>query len=255
MKKFKFIIDGIKYEVSVDEIEQNVASIEVNGTPFTVEIEREQKVLPTAPLRPIKQAASAPQSATCATEPTKSDSFIVKSPLPGSVMKVLVTVGQSVKRGDVLLTMESMKMENNILAEKDGVIKALFVEPGKNVLQDDKLVEMESSETVVAPAPKPAASTAPKAETPKAEAPKAEAPKAAPTPVAGGFKVRAPLPGSVLKVVVTEGQSVKRGDVLLTLELMKMENSILAEKDGVVRGISVEVGKNVQQDDVLLVLE
>ena len=43
MKKFKFIIDGIKYEVSVDEIEQNVASIEVNGTPFTVEIEREQK--------------------------------------------------------------------------------------------------------------------------------------------------------------------------------------------------------------------
>ncbi|HOO23547.1 MAG: biotin/lipoyl-binding protein [Bacteroidota bacterium] len=250
MKKFKFIIDGIKYEVSVDEIEQNVASIEVNGTPFTVEIEREQKVLPTAPLRPIKQAASAPQSATCATEPTKSDSFIVKSPLPGSVMKVLVTVGQSVKRGDVLLTMESMKMENNILAEKDGVIKALFVEPGKNVLQDDKLVEMESSETVVAPAPKPAASTAPKAETPKAEAP-----KAAPTPVAGGFKVRAPLPGSVLKVVVTEGQSVKRGDVLLTLESMKMENSILAEKDGVVRGISVEVGKNVQQDDVLLVLE
>ena len=165
-------------------------------------------------------------------------------------MKVLVTVGQSVKRGDVLLTMESMKMENNILAEKDGVIKALFVEPGKNVLQDDKLVEMESSETVVAPAPKPAASTAPKAETPKAEAP-----KAAPTPVAGGFKVRAPLPGSVLKVVVTEGQSVKRGDVLLTLESMKMENSILAEKDGVVRGISVEVGKNVQQDDVLLVLE
>ncbi|HPD27308.1 MAG TPA: biotin/lipoyl-binding protein [Paludibacteraceae bacterium] len=250
MKKFKFIIDGIKYEVSVDEIEQNVASIEVNGTPFTVEIEREQKVLPTAPLRPIKQAASAPQSATCATEPTKSDSFIVKSPLPGSVMKVLVTVGQSVKRGDVLLTMESMKMENNILAEKDGVIKALFVEPGKNVLQDDKLVEMESSETVVAPAPKPAASTAPKAETPKAEAP-----KAAPTPVAGGFKVRAPLPGSVLKVLVTEGQSVKRGDVLLTLESMKMENSILAEKDGVVRGISVEVGKNVQQDDVLLVLE
>lgn len=250
MKKFKFIIDGIKYEVSVDEIEQNVASIEVNGTPFTVEIEREQKVLPTAPLRPIKQAASAPQSATCATEPTKSDSFIVKSPLLGSVMKVLVTVGQSVKRGDVLLTMESMKMENNILAEKDGVIKALFVEPGKNVLQDDKLVEMESSETVVAPAPKPAASTAPKAETPKAEAP-----KAAPTPVAGGFKVRAPLPGSVLKVLVTEGQSVKRGDVLLTLESMKMENSILAEKDGVVRGISVEVGKNVQQDDVLLVLE
>lgn len=250
MKKFKFIIDGIKYEVSVDEIEQNVASIEVNGTPFTVEIEREQKVLPTAPLRPIKQAASAPQSATCATEPTKSDSFIVKSPLPGSVMKVLVTVGQSVKRGDVLLTMESMKMENNILAEKDGVIKALFVEPGKNVLQDDKLVEMESSETVVAPAPKPAASTAPKAETPKAEAL-----KAAPTPVAGGFKVRAPLPGSVLKVLVTEGQSVKRGDVLLTLESMKMENSILAEKDGVVRGISVEVGKNVQQDDVLLVLE
>ena len=246
MKKFKFIIDGSKYEVSVNEIENNVAEVEVNGTPFTVEIEREQKSVVTP--RPIFKHTTTP---TVNSSTTTASTIIVKSPLPGSIMKVLVAVGDNVKRGDILLTMESMKMENNILAEVDGVVKAIAIEPGKNVLQDDKLVELEantsSNSTQVE---KPAA--APKVETPK------PAPVAAPTtpkPVAGGFKVKSPLPGSVLKVVVTEGQAVKRGDVLLTLESMKMENNILAEKDGIVKSITIAAGQSVMQDDLLLIMD
>ena len=125
MKKFKFIIDGSKYEVSVNEIENNVAEIEVNGTPFTVEIEREQKTAVTA--RPTLKPTTAPT----ASHSTAASTMVVKSPLPGSIMKILVAVGDSVKRGDVLLTMESMKMENNILAEADGVIKSVAVEPDR----------------------------------------------------------------------------------------------------------------------------
>jgi len=244
MKKFKFIIDGSKYEVSVNEIENNVVEIEVNGTPFTVEIEKEQKTAVT----PIRSSV---KHATASVSSTPASALVIKSPLPGSIMKVLVTAGQTVKRGDVLLTMESMKMENNILSECDGVIKTVSVEPGKNVLQDDKLIEMECITTT---ASTPIAKPAPAA---KVEAPKSasvETPNA-PKPVVGGFKVKSPLPGSVINIVAKEGQSVKRGDVLLTLESMKMENSILAEKDGVVKSIAVAAGQSVMQDDLLLIME
>ena len=247
MKKFKFIIDGSKYEVSVNEIENNVAEVEVNGTPFTVEIEREQKTAVTA--RPTLKPTTAPT----ASHRTAASTMVVKSPLPGSIMKVLVAVGDSVKRGDVLLTMESMKMENNILAEADGVIKSVAVEPGRNVLQDDKLVELETkASSHSTPAEKPAPAPAPKVETPK---PAPAAAPSAPKPVVAGFKIKSPLPGSVLKVVVAEGQAVKRGDVLLTLESMKMENNILAEKDGVVKSIAVAAGQSVMQDDLLLIMD
>ncbi|MBQ7945622.1 MAG: biotin/lipoyl-binding protein [Bacteroidales bacterium] len=146
-----------------------------------------------------------------------------------------------------------MKMENNIMAEADGVVKAIYVETGKNVMQDDKLVDLETVATaapMAAPAPKPAAAPAP--------APKAEAPKAAPAPKAdvpaGGKKVTSPLPGSVIKVLVSEGQAVKKGDTLLTLESMKMENAIMAECDGTVSKIVVSAGQTVMQEDLLLIL-
>ena len=88
----------------------------------------------------------------------------------------------------------------------------------------------------------------------KAEAPKAEAPKAAVDVPAGGYKVTSPLPGSVIKVLVSEGQNVKKGDTLLTLESMKMENAIMADRDGVVSKIAVTAGQNVMQEDLLVVL-
>ena len=117
----------------------------------------------------------------------------------------------------------------------------------------DKLLEIETAATA-APA---AAAPAPKAEAPKAAtAPKAEAPKPAAAPVApaAGVKVVSPLPGSVIKVMVTEGQAVKKGETLLTLESMKMENAVMAEQDGVVKQIAVSAGQNVMQDDLLIVL-
>lgn len=243
MKKFKFVIDGHKYEVSVNEIENNVAELEVNGTPFTVEIEKEEKVT----TRPVAKPAAA-TSAPAAAPATGSVKFIA-SPLPGSIVRVLVEAGQSVKKGDVLLTMESMKMENNISAEADGVVKSILVTPGQNVMQDDKLIEFAVAVAAqpAAPAPKPQPAPQPQPAAPAPAAPKPAAP-------AGGYKVVSPLPGSVVKVAVAVGADVKKGDVLLTLESMKMENNILAEKDGKVTAIMVSAGQSVMQDDVLVVL-
>lgn len=234
MKNFKFKIEGVDYEVSVNELEGNNAEVVVNGKSFNVELENEQ---PTA-VAPVARVASA--AAPVAGKKVASN---IKSPLPGSIIKVLVTNGQAVKRGDVLLTMESMKMENNVCAEADGTVKNVLVKQGQNVMQDDVLIEFEGTavaEAPAAPAPKPAATK--------------PAPAAAPAkPAAGGAtSVKAPLPGSIIKVLVSEGQAVKRGDVLLTMESMKMENNILAEKDGVVGKIYVQAGKSVMQDDALL---
>lgn len=131
------------------------------------------------------------------------------------------------------------------------------IEAGKtNVTVNGKVYTVETeTPKVEAPAPKPAPAPAPKpAAAPAAPAaPKAEAPKPA-APAAGGVQVKSPLPGSVIKVLVSEGQAVKRGDTLLTLESMKMENAIMAETDGTVKQIAVTPGQNVMQDDLLIVL-
>ena len=129
------------------------------------------------------------------------------------------------------------------------------IEAGKtNVTVNGKVYTVET-EAPAAPAPKPVAKPAPVAPKPAAApaaAPKAEAkPAAAP---AAGVQVKSPLPGSVVKVLVSEGQAVKKGDTLLTLESMKMENAIMAEQDGTVKQIAVSAGQNVMQDDLLIVL-
>ena len=241
MREFKFTIDGKQINAAVNKLEDNFAEVTINGKTYKVELEKEEAPAAAAVRRPAAAAASA------AAAP--AGLMTVKSPLPGSIVKVLVKAGQAVKKGDVLLTMESMKMENNVTAEADGTVKAIYVEPGKNVMQDDKLLDLETAAAAAAPAP------APKAEAPKApEAPKAApAPKAADVP-AGGYKVTSPLPGSIIKVLVSEGQDVKKGDTLLTLESMKMENAVMADRDGKVTKIAVTAGQNVMQEDLLLIL-
>ncbi len=71
---------------------------------------------------------------------------------------------------------------------------------------------------------------------------------------AGGYQVQAPLPGSIFKMLVKEGDEVKKGDVLLIMEAMKMENNVMSEKEGTVKSIRVKVGDNVLQNDVLIEL-
>lgn len=95
---------------------------------------------------------------------------------------------------------------------------------------------------------------------PVAAAPKAApvaAPKAAPAAPAGaqgGVKVNAPMPGKILAVKASVGQAVKKGDVLLILEAMKMENEVVAPQDGTVASINVAEGAMVESGDVLATL-
>ncbi len=98
---------------------------------------------------------------------------------------------------------------------------------------------------VAAPVAAPAAASAPAA---------APAPKAAPAGNAGAIAVKAPMPGTIMKVNVTVGQAVKKGDVLCVLEAMKMENDISAPQDGTVASVNVQKGASVQTEEVLVTL-
>ena len=122
-----------------------------------------------------------------------------------------------------------------------------------NITVNGVAYEVEVEEVAAGEASAPVAA-APKA-APKAAAPAAKpaaAPKAA--PVANGTKVNAPMPGTILDVKVAQGQAVKKGDVLLILEAMKMENEILAPQDGTVAQVTVSKGASVNSGDALVVL-
>jgi biotin carboxyl carrier protein len=110
--------------------------------------------------------------------------------------------------------------------------------------------EVGAGAAVAAPAAAPVAAPAPAA----APAPKAApaAPKA--SGAAGAVSVKAPMPGNIMKVNCKAGASVKKGDVLIVLEAMKMENDICAPQDGVVASVEVAQGATVETDAVLVTL-
>ena len=93
------------------------------------------------------------------------------------------------------------------------------------------------------------AEAAAKAPTPKAPAPKT--PASRPAGNEGAIKVNSPMPGKILEVKAAVGQSVKRGEVLMILEAMKMENEIVAPEDGVIADIKVAAGSAVEAGDIL----
>ncbi len=146
MKEFAFKINGAEYKCAVEEIEAGKTKVTVNGKVYEVETEAPKAApvaaKPAAAPAPAPKPAAAPAAPKAEAKPSAAPAagLQVKSPLPGSVIKVLVSEGQAVKKGDTLLTLESMKMENAIMAEADGTVKQIAVTPGQNVMQDDLLI-------------------------------------------------------------------------------------------------------------------
>lgn len=142
MKEFSFKINGAEYKCAVEELEAGKTKVTVNGKVYEVETEAPAKPVakPAAAPAPKPAAAPAAPKAEAPKAAPVAGGLQVKSPLPGSVIKVLVSEGQAVKKGDTLLTLESMKMENAIMAEADGTVKQIAVTPGQNVMQDDLLI-------------------------------------------------------------------------------------------------------------------
>jgi biotin carboxyl carrier protein len=145
MKKFKFKINGNPYEVDITNVEDNIAEVEVNGTSYHVEIEK--KIQTTKTPRMVRSVAAPSTDIVKSTQITSSPkeskgAGFIKSPLPGVILNVFVREGDVVKIGDKLLTLEAMKMENNVNADKQGKILSVKVRQGDSVLEGDLLIEI-----------------------------------------------------------------------------------------------------------------
>lgn len=128
MRKYIVTVNGKKFEVEVEEAVSGVQSAPV---------QQAQPVVSAAPAQaPVQAPTPAPAAAPAGGKP-------IKAPMPGTIVDVKVSQGQSVKKGDVLFILEAMKMENEIMAGEDGVIASVSVSKGTTVNTDDLLASMQ----------------------------------------------------------------------------------------------------------------
>ncbi len=132
MQKLKFKINGKSYEAVVSEKEHNVASIELNGKAYIVEVEKEEAVASPLIAKPKRSKKSA-----------AAETFVEPTVEMGNAGSIKVQEGAKVNAGDVLIVLEAMKMENEILAPAAGTVKKLYVQEGKAVQQGEALVDLE----------------------------------------------------------------------------------------------------------------
>lgn len=137
MKSFKYTINGNTYKVHINSVVDDVAEVEVNGTPYNVKMEKPAK----KQMVTLKRPAQAPTNASGEPVITRQAApSVVKSPLPCVILSVDCKVGDTVKRGQKILVLEAMKMENNINADRDGKIVEIKVNKGDSVLEGADLV-------------------------------------------------------------------------------------------------------------------
>ena len=145
MKEYKYKINGNLYNVVIGDIEENIAHVEVNGTHYTVEMEKKPKAAPAPKpvVRPAVKPAAPAAAAPVARPAVGGAKSGVKSPLPGVILDIKVNVGDEVKKGQTLIILEAMKMENSINADKDGKVAAINVSKGESVLEGTDLIIIE----------------------------------------------------------------------------------------------------------------
>ena len=150
MKDYSLKINGHNYNVQIDNVNETstVAHVVVNGVDYEVEIEGAKTTTVSKP-----QVAPAPKSANSAmitpssatpspriAAAAPSSGYSVKCPLPGTVLSVKVAAGDTIAAGQTLVVLEAMKMENNIDADRGGVVKQVLVQQGATVMEGDVLI-------------------------------------------------------------------------------------------------------------------
>ena len=148
MKEFKMKINGNDYNVTIVNVEENIADVEVNGVPYKVTMDKAMRKAPAIKQRTTvtvpdnslsQQTVSTP--AAPVSKPTPSGAAgAVKSPLPGVILSVDVKEGDMVKVGQKICMLEAMKMENVINSDREGKVIELKVKQGDAVLEGADLV-------------------------------------------------------------------------------------------------------------------
>ena len=143
MNKFEYKVQGVDYEVEIEEMEGNIAKVSVNGMPFEVELK--QPINPAKAITRPKVVAPAPAAAAPVARPAAPAAPAgagspVKAPLPGTISSINVKVGDKVNVGDTVVVLEAMKMQNNIEAENSGTVTSILVNQGDSVMEGATLI-------------------------------------------------------------------------------------------------------------------
>ena len=140
MNKFEYKVQGVDYEVEIEEMEGNIAKVSVNGIPFEVELK--QPINPAKAITRPKVVAPAPAAAAPVARPAApaGAGSPVKAPLPGTISSINVKVGDKVNVGDTVVVLEAMKMQNNIEAENSGTVTSILVNQGDSVMEGATLI-------------------------------------------------------------------------------------------------------------------
>ena len=144
MNKYQYKVQGVDYDVEIEEVEGNVAKVNVNGIRFDVELK--QPINPTSSLKKVRVEApkpvarpaiptAAPAAAPAAPAAPAGAGSPIKAPLPGTIIELKVNVGDTVKQGDCVLILEAMKMQNNIESEYEGTVTSITVKQGETVME------------------------------------------------------------------------------------------------------------------------
>ncbi|MEE3411018.1 MAG: sodium-extruding oxaloacetate decarboxylase subunit alpha [Treponema sp.] len=192
-------------------------TVTVNGTPYNVSASGSNVTVNGTSYNVAFGAAGSAPVAAPAAAPAVTGGVEVKAPVAGTLLRHVAAAGSSVKKGDTVIMIESMKMELEVKAPESGTIN-FVVQPGTQI-QAGQVLATLGGVAVAAPAPQAA---------PAAPAPAAAAPAAS----AGGKPVNAPVAGTLLKYAVAEGAAVKADTTIIIVESMKMELEIKAGNAG-----------------------
>jgi len=140
MKKFQYTINGTSYDVTVHKVEDTLAEVEVNGVPYQVLMEKSADKQVSALKRPIQQQLSATNVTPLPRREKSLSRGAIQSPLPGVILSIDCKVGDTVKKGQTLLILEAMKMENTIPSDRDGIVSEIKIQIGDSVPEGVDLV-------------------------------------------------------------------------------------------------------------------
>ena len=145
-KNYKLTIAGQTYDVEVGDTSSSPVEVSVDGTTYQVELPESASAAHAAPSAPPvaapKPAAPAPQPVSRTAVPTSGGGGVVRSPMPGKIISVSIAVSDTVTKGQSILVLESMKMENTIAAPIDGTVSSVLVAAGDAVQHGQSLAEI-----------------------------------------------------------------------------------------------------------------